>query len=176
MQNKVEFTVEPEPVNRIVLKGVLSEDAKRDNKFEDHRKHFLTIDELPDELSQGLSEDKRRLYDITYYLRKRDEKGERYQVKVKELADSINRSLVFEFEYFDKEEEDIEHAVSRLLDSIKEIIQNLDQERYKKFLITEEVYGVNTEPLFNKNTTPDLEDDIISSEDGVLDTDKVRHR
>lgn len=174
MEEKIKFDIDPEPVERIILKGTLSEKVKRENKFEDHRKHYLTIDELPEELSQGLSEDKRRLYDITYYLRKREEKGERYQVKVKELADSINRSLAFEFEYFDPENEDLENAISRVLDSIKKIIKNLDEDRYQEFHLTREVYGVELKSLFERDTEPGLEEEEIATQEGILKPEKLR--
>lgn len=173
MSEKVTFDLDPTPVDRVKLKGVLSESAKHDREFEDHREHYLTIDELPDRLSEGLSEDKRRKFDVTYFLRKRDEEGKRYQIQVSEHSNAINRSLVFEFEYFDPEEEDVEHAVSRLLDSVKRVIEELDDDRYDEYRLTRSLYGVELEPLYEQDTTPDIEDRRIADDEGHLIPENV---
>lgn len=168
MSENVTFDIEPTPVDRVKLKGVLSESTKRDQEFEDHREHYLTIDELPDRLSEGLSEDKRRKYDVTYFLRKRNEEGKRYQVQVSEHSNAINRSLVFELKYFDPAEEDVERGLSRLLDSIKRVVEELDDDRYDEYRLSESLYGVELEPLYEQDTTPEIEDRRIASEDGRL--------
>lgn len=157
MSANVSFTLDPELPDRLELRGILSESAKHDKEFPDHRVHYLTVDELPEDLSEGPSEDERDQYDIVYYLRKRGEQGRRYQINVSEHSSSVNRSLVFQFEYFDPEVEDTEAAVSRLLDSVKRIIEQFD-DRYDRFELTRELYGHDVEPLYEQDTTPDLDD------------------
>lgn len=158
MSADVAFTLDPELPDRLELRGVLSESAKHDKEFEDHRVHYLTVDELPAELSEGLSEDERDQFDVVYYLRKGGEQGRRYQVRASEHSTSINRSLTFELEYFDPETEDTEAAVSRLLDSVERVVEHLDGDRYDRFELTRELYGHAVEPLYERDTTPELDD------------------
>lgn len=175
-EKSVRFDLEPSPVDRLELRGILdSEVVETDKEFPDHREHFLKITELPEDLSVGSSEDERRLYDITYYLRKEQEPGQRYQIQVRELADSINRSLVFEFEYFDESRERVDFAVSRLLDSVKRIIEDLDDDRYEEFRLSSELYGCDIARLYEEDTTStiDEEAETIATNNGVLDPDKL---